>query len=95
MKNIRLFHLLEPNYEQIVTEIENSKRRNILQESVTVYEGAGRYAILSSDDEIDFILSKAGCKELSKERLMVNAIATEPEVFHFHYGNKNLAEMLS
>ncbi len=94
MKSIRLFHLLEPTCDQIVAEIENSRRKNVLQQSLTVYEGAGRFAILSGDEELDRILSKAGCKELSREKLMVKAIVREPEVFQFHYGNRHLAEML-
>ena len=92
---LKLFHLFDQNFEQIKTDIERSGRKTVLQQSISVYEGAGRFAILSNDDELDGILNKAGCKELSRESLMVRAIAREPEVFQFNYGNINLAELLN
>jgi hypothetical protein len=90
MKSIRLFHFFETKYEHIIREIEKSNRKNILQQSVTVFSGIGRYAILSFDAEVDGILSKAGCHELSRENTMLNAIVQEPDVFQFCYGNKEL-----
>lgn len=95
MKKIRLFHFFEQKYEHIIREIEKSKRRNILLNSVTVYAGIGRYAVLSVDEEINRILSKAGCHELSHESMMLNAIAQEPDVFRFCYGNKDLVQHLN
>lgn len=95
MKNIRLFHFFEQKYEHIIREIEKSKRKNVLQQSVTVYSGIGRYAIFSGDAEMDRILSQAGCHELSGETTMLNAIAKEPEVFRFCYGNQDLALSLN
>lgn len=95
MKSIRLFHFFEQKYEHIIREIERSKRKKVLQQSVTVFAGIGRYAVLSSDEEVDRILSKAGCHELSREATMVKAIAQDPDVFQFIYGNKELATHLN
>jgi lysine/ornithine N-monooxygenase len=91
MKKIKLFHFYGPKYGHVIAEIEKSKRRNILQNAVSVYSGIGRYAALSADDEIHKILRKAGCHELSQEHTMLKAIAGDPEVFQFCYGNKDLA----
>ena len=90
MKKIRLFHFFEPKYQHIIREIERSRRRHIIQQSVSVYTGIGRYAIVSGDDEVNRILRKAGCHELSQDGTMLAAIANEPEVFRFCYGNRAL-----
>ena len=95
MKNIRLFHFFEQKYTRVIREIERSKRKNILQQSVSVYAGIGRYAILSGDEEMNRILNQAGCHELSQESMMLNAIAEEPDVFRFCYGNKELLRHLN
>lgn len=95
MTSIRLFHFFEPKYDRIIHEIEKSNRKSILQQSVTVFFGIGRYAILSSDAELDGILSKAGCHELSRETTMLKAIAQDPDVFKFCYGNKHLLSHLN
>lgn len=95
MKPIRLYHFFEPKYNQIIREIERSKRKKVLQQSVTVFSGIGRYAIVSSDAEVDTILSKVGCHELSREMGMLKAIAQDPDVFQFCYGNKDLLTRLN
>ncbi len=95
MKKIKLFHFFGPKYNHIIGEIEKSKRRQALQNAVTVYSGIGRFAALSADDEIHKILRKAGCHELSQEHSMLNAIAHDPEVFQYIYGNKDLARHLN
>lgn len=90
MKKIRLFHFFENKYQHIIREIERSKRRHIIQQAVSVYAGIGRYAIVSSDEEVNRILKKVGCHELSQDGTMLNAIAQEPDVFRFCYGNQEL-----
>ena len=94
MKEVKLFHLFDKKYEQIVTAIEKSTRKNILRQSITVYNGIGRYAILSADNEINSILNKYGCMELTPDHMMIKAIAKEPDVFDFCYGNENLVSAL-
>ena len=95
MKKIRLFHFFGPKYRHVIGEIEKSKRRTALQNAVTVYAGIGRYAALSADEEIHKILRKAGCHELSQERTMLHAIVSDPDVFKFCYGNKDLVRHLN
>jgi len=90
MKKIKLFHFYGPKYHRVIGEIERSKRSAILQNAVAVYSGIGRYAALSADDEIHKIMRKAGCHELSQEQVMLHAIASDPDVFEYCYGNKDL-----
>lgn len=90
-----MYHFFEQKYAYIIREIEKSKRRNALQQSVMVYAGIGRYAILSGDAEVDTILNKAGCHELSQESTMLDAIINEPDVFRFCYGNQHLVMHLN
>ena len=95
MKKIKLFHFFGPKYHRIIGEIEKSKRSAVLQNAVTVYSGIGRYAALSADDEVHKILRKAGCHELSQEHVMLNAIVSDPDVFQYCYGNKDLVRHMN
>ena len=95
MKKIRLFHFCEKSYTHIIKEIERSKRKKILQHSLTVYAGIGRFAALSADEETSSILKRLGCHELSQESTMLNAIVREPDVFRYCYGNKDLVQHLN